>query len=365
VTASGLGAVVWLTDSPIYLTPVGRNRVLEAAATWGRLALETVVSYGPSATIRAASPSGMTSRTVQLERTADGIPVRLEMHVAGAAPLVQETIVIVRDPLVVTVGPPYGNQAKVTVANPSGAAFDGTLVVTSKRAGSTTTRRLPLRLRAGQTHLALQVSTPSPRTGRMAFTGEVLDHQGARVLTLPPCEFARVTAFSRDRLGAAPTGFRVDPDGDAKVASEQSIALQDPPHGPAAPGLRSVKLMYRFAKGWKFVTIRPTADALRAIQGKPREFGVWIHGDGQGNVPRLRFVDSTGQTWQPDGEPITWKGWQWVTFALDGTRCGRWGGADDGVIHYPIRWEALFLLDSAGGHATEGEVYIAGPTLIY
>ena len=39
-------------------------------------------------------------------------------------------------------------------------------------------------------------------------------------------------------------------------------------------------------------------------------------------------------------------------------------GENDGVIHYPLRWDTLLLIDSAHREQTGGEVDIASPTLV-
>jgi hypothetical protein len=302
---------------------------------------------------------------VNVERSAAAVPVQLTLKVGRAAPIVQATRVIVSNPLIVSVSPPHGGLCRVSVENPSGEPFSGTVRARVASGAAVHEATIPLRFTAGSSHAGIDAPAPRTTQGGATINVAVADARGTVVVRSASVTFRPVDDFGRFAVGTAPADYRVDPDGDAKVASEQAITVTDPPAGPALPGLRSIRLRYRYAGGWKFVCVRPSQDGLRRIEGRPREFGVWIHGDGQGNVPRLRFVDSTQQTWQPDGDGITWKGWRWVTFPLDGTRCGRWGGADDGIIHYPIRWETLFLLDSPGGRATEGEVYVAGPTLIY
>ena len=79
----------------------------------------------------------------------------------------------------------------------------------------------------------------------------------------------------------------------------------------------------------------------------------------------MRFTDATGQTFQPVAEPIRWKGWRYVAFDLDGRRGGHWGGANDGVVHYPIRLDTLLLIDKRRDRTGRGEVYVAAPTLEY
>ena len=96
--------------------------------------------------------------------------------------------------------------------------------------------------------------------------------------------------------------------------------------------------------------------------------GLWLCGDGKGCQARIRFVDFTGQTFQPDGPKIDWTGWRYVTFPLRSTEektLSHWGGADDGVIHYPIKWDSIFLLDNVSREPVDGEIYLSAPTLIY
>ena len=144
-----------------------------------------------------------------------------------------------------------------------------------------------------------------------------------------------------------------------------------------------MRLSYEFAEGWKFVRIEPKDAAARTIEGEPRTFGLWVHGDGNGGVPCIRLRDATGQTHQVRGGAITWKGWRYLTFPLrpapdDGRTMiplpdsgaeqrvtwGHWGGANDGEVHHPIEWESLFLLDG-NRRAMKGEIYLSAPTLVY
>ena len=88
-----------------------------------------------------------------------------------------------------------------------------------------------------------------------------------------------------------------------------------------------------------------------------------MYGNGTGNGLRLRFTDSTGQTFQADGGQMDWTGWRYVQFSLTGSD-SYWGGADDGTVHYPISLDTLLLVDGLR-KASEGTVYLARATLIY
>ena len=118
---------------------------------------------------------------------------------------------------------------------------------------------------------------------------------------------------------------------------------------------------------WKFLQCTPVDKSLQTIEGIPKAFGLWVHGDSDGGATRLRYVDSSGQTFQAASESITWTGWRFITFPMQATdsATSHWGGANDGVVHYPIRWDTIFLLDkSKGGESFKAKVYLSGPVLI-
>jgi hypothetical protein len=97
------------------------------------------------------------------------------------------------------------------------------------------------------------------------------------------------------------------------TASTQSLADGQPAEGASVSGTPGVGLRYRFGAGWKFVRIEPKDAAARKIEGGPGAFGIWVHGDGQGDTPCIRLRDATGQVHQVRGEPVSWKGWRYVT----------------------------------------------------
>jgi hypothetical protein len=198
-----------------------------------------------------------------------------------------------------------------------------------------------------------------------------------------PIVFVRVDHAIHTGVLDQADAVRVFPDGDAAVASMQSLADGQPAEGASVSGTPSVGLRYRFGAGWKFVRIEPKDAAARKIEGTPKAFGIWVHGDGQGGTPCIRVRDETGQTHQGRGEPVSWKGWRYVTFPLrpsadsgqtmiplpdagaeQRVTWSHWGGANDGVVHTPIEWDSLFLLDG-NRRAMEGEIFLSAPTLVY
>lgn len=153
---------------------------------------------------------------------------------------------------------------------------------------------------------------------------------------------------------------KVRAEGDGKVASDLSLTSANPPAGPQL-GAVTQRLSYRYSAGWKFAQVDPTRPA--PIEGEPHRFGLWVYGDAKGGSPRLRVIDAKGQTWQPAGPVIDWTGWRFIEFTLEPST-QRWGGPDDGVIHYPLRWSSLFLLDNPSRQEVTGEVYLSQPVVI-
>lgn len=381
---AGSGLRIRLTDAPVYLHPVSSNAILSVAASWERLPLDLWLPFRAKARVQArlrnSSGKAVSVRSlngsenlakheqttiaadVPLERSDIPEIARLEVRIEGSAPLVQETRIYVTDPIGAELSPPFGGRMTIRLWTPAEGAFSGTMVL--RLGDPAVERKIPVHLGRGKSSDTFTV--PIERTGpAFPVRGELRDDHGRKVRDLGSWRFVDVLSALSAPVSRLPHGIRLVPDGDPKVASTQSIASADPADGPAAKGLQSVRLRYKFDRGWKFLRIVADDDLLTPLAGKPDSLGMWLYGDGSGNIPRMRFADSSGQAWQPDGDPITWNGWKWITFRLDGSRSGHWGGPNDGALRPPLRWDTLFLLDSAGGSPTSGEVYIAGFTLIY
>lgn len=157
-------------------------------------------------------------------------------------------------------------------------------------------------------------------------------------------------------------------DGAREVDASVSFTRGEPATKPPGWSVECMRLKYAVAAGWKFASLRTAAKWDAQSKKYPLQFALWVFGDGQGCQARIRFKDSTGQVFQPDGPKIDWKGWRYVTFPMQSTPekpLAHWGGANDGVIHYPIEWDSIFLLDNVSRQPVEGEIYLSAPTLIY
>ena len=87
-----------------------------------------------------------------------------------------------------------------------------------------------------------------------------------------------------------------------------------------------------------------------------------MRGNRSGDSLNCRFRDATGQTFQSALGRLDWTGWQPVRVDLHARAdAGHWGGADDGVPHPPLSWDALLLIDSSRRHGEPQSILVAAP----
>jgi len=143
----------------------------------------------------------------------------------------------------------------------------------------------------------------------------------------------------------------------------------DPAHvvtsGLDAPVPISIGLPYANVVDWRYDTLEPVNND--PIPAGAKSVLVWVLSDGSGVFYRARFLDDTGQTFQPEGGRLNEAGWQLVTLSLDGSTGIHWGGANDGVPHGQRYWSDFALIDGHGGllpnHA--GTMLIGTPTYAF
>ena len=280
------------------------------------------------------------------------VPVRVQVSLAldgVRQPYPQEVTFAPTDPLTLSAAPLTDHRVQVHIANAAGTAFMGSLSL----APDTAAARRPVRLTAGQT--GIDVTLPdAPRLG----AGLLLrDTRGHIVAHLPMTRFVP--------YAVAPSFLHAVLDGDTKVPS--TVRLDSVSTAPG--GGSALLLNYKFAPGWSFVRVAEGQPI--PLPGRPLGLGLWVYGDGSGNLARMRFRDATGQALQVNGLPVDWQGWRFVSFRLipppnQSAGLGHWGGADDGQVHYPVTVDTLFLFDSrpdAPRH--QGMLWVKQPTVIY
>lgn len=324
------GEKIALDDKPKYITPQSTALIKQVIA-WPRVPLERII----------AAPAEVDGHRVT--RGDHIVPVTAVF--SGDRSITQRGSVVVSNPILLDAWIPLDGRFDVYLSNPSGEAFDGTLWLNATS--------MPLHFDAGQTRRAVSFDA-TPRTEPFKATIELRDANNHVILGPRSRRFVAIP-FDRST-------YAVRAEGDKKVASTQSIDIGGAPV--------TLTLDYDFAPGWKYACVYTKDEKINKIEGKPKSLCVWVEGDPDGRggdcIARMRFLDSTGQTFQPDGGRLDIKGERAMAFDLTGTHGGgHWGGANDGVVHYPIKLETLFLVDNASRAKTRGQVTLLGPVLVY
>jgi len=210
-----------------------------------------------------------------------------------------------------------------------------------------------------QTVVGFTLEEPAPK--QFSFGYELVDGTGKVIFRNPVMNYTVIEDFSSVENGKPISDYEVMfGDGAGKSGTVLAdLYMVDTPY-TSLPKIPSCRLRYDIKEDPGFFKLIPNKDVQ--MTAKPVEVGMWIKGDGTGEIARCRFVDSNGQVFQPEGFKIDWLGWRYKSMPLDGTDCGFWGGPADGKPQPPYKWDSIFLLDSAG-KSSRGTIYI-GPMML-
>ncbi len=264
------------------------------------------------------------------------------------APLVVKRL----DPLNLSAAPDGRGNLRIAVENPAGAPFTGRVVL---RVGGNEASG-PLVLANGETRA--EVILPARPSGEHEIA--LRDAQGATVARLPRRRFVPIADFPGQP--GEPSGF--DQVLFVENAAQKPTPLSVVKTEDGSPAPVALAFRYTFDKGWRYAQAVPVKPAV--VPKGASALLVWVRTNDSGDTLRARFRDATGQTFQADLGQMTKTEWRLVTIPLDGTHSGvHWGGANDGVPHAPLTWDALILVDSANREvAHTGEVLIAAPVYV-
>jgi hypothetical protein len=222
----------------------------------------------------------------------------------------------------------------VTVENPSKQQIKGTLAVRTDRA---------------QARGAVVEVTRGHDQARFGFPPVSALHQllltddlGTPIAGTPPSRFEAMTGFP-DRSG---TSTRFDAVLFLDNVAESPRRLAAIAAGDDAPAAAALEVSYHFDPGWRYLAVSPQQPL--AIPAAARGAIIWVRGNQSGDAVRCRFHDATGQTFQVDLARLDWSDWRPLHIDFSAASgAGHWGGANDGIPHRPIDWEALLLIDSS------------------
>ncbi|MDR2706193.1 MAG: glycoside hydrolase family 5 protein [Planctomycetaceae bacterium] len=333
LTATEKGLTINVSDAPIYLTPLETNQALVEASRWTSL---------PLAVYRdEEDPTTRLSRNANFQLLEKIQNVNFE----------QITNINMANPISIGLPIPIKNQLVTVFNNPSGQPFSSVQLTIERTDGISVLETVrTLELKRGETEKILTFPLKSMPKQEYKFFLDV-NSKFKRFLSQT---MKLIDDFSSKNNETLSTDWGVYPDGDSKVGSEQKIEAVD--------GM--VKITYKFDEGWKFVRFAPKGERAK-IEGQPKALGFLVYSDGSGNSVNIRYVDSTGQTFQVHGgrlkNNVTV---HYFEFALDGSNASHWGGANNGKITYPIRFDSI-IIDGTRKACGPYSVMISSPVLSY
>ena len=304
----------------------------------------------------AAASDGLLDVMRWQKRRPGGMKYRISLVLSDMHLLSQETLVDTLHPVKLLPAPPISGQVPVSIENTTGAAING---VISGGAGSAI-----VALGSGTLQsTALLKGTATEAGYRIRL---VLKEGRETTLTQAPIAYQNLEAFEdyRPHASLRESEYRVLPDGDPRVGSSIDAEVAKSPSGLPGGQRNALHIRYTFEKGWKFFRLAPVGRKHAAMDGEPAAIGMWVYGDGSGDILNLRYVDASGQTFQTSAGEIRWQGWKWVSFSLEPKSASYWGGNNDGKITYPISIDTAALVDSPGGRGGKGEIWLTDLTLL-
>jgi hypothetical protein len=401
VSADQAGIHIELSGAAVYLKPRIGNRLLATISRWGSLstatwcdsedevthALDTAYNIaGAERFLLRPLPVTLTNESTgkplletainvdngEIEhlslgnldwerRNPMGVLYRAALRLPGSAVATQRTVIYPTHPLLITAAAAQNNRLPVTVDNPTGAAISGRVRLGGTGRGVTA----DVTFKHGETQMSVSLPAPAATDGRYRVQLAFEEPSGANgkwetTLTSPAVDYQPFETFSEFNEGAAPPGseYTVEPDGDPKVKSRLSISVEGAPAGLPGEPRKALRIDYSFDPGWKFLRLAPHGTKHDPLAGKPTGLGMMVNGDGSDNILNIRYIDSTGQTFQTSAGAIDWKGWRFIQFSLLADHASHWGGGSDGVIHYPIAFDTIALVDSHDQRGGSGRIWV-------
>ena len=342
------GLEITIFDGPIYLTPQNGNEILTDFAK-ERQTLQIVWYFSindPS--IVQKFPKLMTASDLSLQKTN---PVGFDLEISfdkNGKTLTQYSVAIPASPQIIGAAYPDKDGLALFIENPWGESFSGKVELKCED-GLVSQNEQNVKFGEDEKN----------KTVRFAYGPKGVDAKEFNITANLCDDDGNPASIGREQTVKIFADFgnnwRVYPDGDSKVDSEQTLEISS--EGAA-------KITYKFDDGWKFLNFAPLSNELRKVEGKPQSCTLRIDADGSGNSVRIRFSDSKGQTFQSDGGRMSEKGTMFFTCRMDGVNTAHWGGPDDGVVYYPIRFESI-VIDGTRTATGPHTIKISPPVLAY
>ncbi|MEO0794483.1 MAG: hypothetical protein AAFX93_04955 [Verrucomicrobiota bacterium] len=277
----------------------------------------------------------------------DAEPIRLQV---GASGIYQDVTIEVENPLLVDVRADLPGRLTVDLINPAGTALQGRMSL-SLVGDSRAPFVFPVEMKRGESIESIQVpmtiNLPLPKPIEVSINESIGDpREDVELTRTSPLQFAPIAGFEAAGEGK-PVNWMLKKSGE----SFADLRAGNPPGGAPWGENSTLILAYTFENAGASLAIAPANPIAGSITQLPNSVGMWIRGDGSGNLVSMRWRDGQGNRFSSRPRPMSWKGWRYETFALDSKMVP------------PIRWESLLTVDSVS--PSSGAAMVCGPVLNY
>jgi hypothetical protein len=363
-----------LSRAPVFLVPNAPNSMLQVAAAASRVP-STLQVKGPAAVPLSVDFTNVLDQPILLSlengtkmqalKPGQSYTVQQEMDMGrpsepvavqiGANGYNQWVTVSAMNPIGISLSPDVGGALVLSFENPSGEGFNAKAELRLITSEPINPLKFDVSMSRGQRTMDFQIPLASDEPVPYAMQVVLLDTLGegmdARKIVLaesPITQFLSVANFN-DVVGEGQLN-----DFQATASEGATLALSAGAPQEGLPAVRSggMELLYQFKQAGGAVGVKPLNDAFRTIEGRPVALGMWVYGDGSGQMPFVVLMDGTGRRISFPGRPITWKGWNYVRFELDKP------------VSAPLLLEWLFRLEN-GTSPSFGRLYLNDPNWIY
>jgi polysaccharide biosynthesis protein PslG len=158
--------------------------------------------------------------------------------------------------------------------------------------------------------------------------------------------FRRTTVLNFEQFGAWRRG-------------DQPFGTMTPTGALSHGGRAAAQISYRFPSGAnEYLVFRRERPAI--TPGAPYALGLWVHGDGSGNLVKLWLRDAEGEVLQFTLGAVGAPGWRLLQAQIGGEvpSWDRIAGEGDGRVDFPVRVEAIVLDDAPDTFAVAGTIVI-------
>ena len=196
--------------------------------------------------------------------------------------------------------------------------------------------------------------------GPQTVSAQLLDETAGVMAEAAPLTYALVDAVDEPAGMDARQAYRLWDEGEENREITLSGEVVESP-GDAPPFPKSIQIDYAVEPGWCFWQWGPRKK-LELPASRPSKVMLWVHGPAFTDRMLCRVVDATEQSFKTAPVSKTRDGWELIELWLDKS-LAHWGGADDGVMHPPLRWTSYYLQESREARA--GTTCLTGVVLAW